>query len=396
MNKKIIFVPWFPRHRARETLLSNPPKHIKYIIGEGDIKNKNIEPIVKHNGFLNKIKNFPHKIINKILSQFQLPNIEFKIPKNKFYFDYYLKNYSVILSNKKFIVYQLENILNLFNTKGQKLNSRLSLILLKTILLSSRCKYIFCMSEAAKESAIKILNIPEKKQEKFQVIYPTIKPIKYEKDNNNHIVRLLYLSKKHIFGDNFYWKGGKLVLQAFEKLKKKYNNIELVYDGYVPPNFKRHFKKISGIKFYEDVPYERIIDFYKKADIFLYPTYGDNFGFALIEAMGYGLPIICINNHFASSELVLNNETGFLVDTSLKFLKYPYRIISYNWIQKWKILIKKEDDLVGLNNFVEKLEILIQNKELREKFGNNGRNRLINGEISIKARNRKLNLLFKN
>ena len=385
-----------PRHRARKTLLSNSPKHIKYIVGEGEIKNKNIKPIKKHNIFFNKIRDLSHMIFKKIFSQIQFPAIEIKLPNRNFYFDYYLKNISVILSNKKFIVYQLENILSLFNTKGQKLNSRLSLILLKAILLSNRCKYIFCMSEAAKESAIKILNIPQKKQEKFQVIYPTINPIKYKKDSNDPIVRLLYLSRTHIFGNSFYWKGGKLVLQAFEKLKKNYSNIELVFNGHVPPEFKRHFEKISSIKFYRDIPYENVIDFYKKADIFLFPTYADNFGFTFIEAMSYGLPIICINNHFASPELVLNNETGFLVDTSLKFLKYPFGIINYDWIKKWKIIIMKEDDLVGLNNLVEKLEILIQNKELREKFGNNGRNRLIDGELSIKARNRKLTLLFKN
>lgn len=395
MNKKVIFVPLKPRHRARKTLLSNPPKHIKYIIGKEEIKNTKVEPIEKHNGFFNKIRDFSHIILKKIFSQFQFPNIEIKLPDRKFYFDYYLKHGSLILSNKKFIVHQLEYIISLFNTKGRKLNSRLSLILLKTILLSNRCKYIFCMSEASKESAIKILNIPKKKQEKFQVIYPTVYPIKYKKDSNDNIVRLLYLSRTHIFGNSFYWKGGKLVLQAFEKLKKKYDNIELVFNGYIPPEFKRHFEKISSIKFYADIPYEKVIDFYKKADIFLFPTYGDNFGFTFIEAMGYGLPIICINNHFASPELVLNNETGFLVDTSFKFLKYPFGIINYDWIEKWKNVIKKEDDLVGLNNLVEKLKILIQNKELREKFGNNGRNRLIDGELSIKARNRKLNLLFK-
>jgi len=193
-------------------------------------------------------------------------------------------------------------------------------------------------------------------------------------------------------------KGGKLLLQAFEKLRQKYKNLELNYVGFVPQKYLKQFKKFLDIKFYLKLPYKKILEFYKNSDIFLFPTYGDVFGFTFIEAMAYGLPIIGINNNFATTELVINNETGFLIDTSQKFLRFPFFNYYPEWVGKRKFYdnLKKYDDFVGLENLIEKLEILIQDKSLREKFGEKGRNRLINGDLSIEYRNNKLYQLFNN
>ena len=115
-----------------------------------------------------------------------------------------------------------------------------------------------------------------------------------------------------------------------------------------------------------------------------------------MEAMSFGLPIICINNHFTAPELVLNNSTGFTVETSSKFLKFPHQIFNPNRILNKTAFenLKREDDVKGLKNLIEKLELLIQNKELREKLGNNGMDRVTNGDLSIKFRNKRLINLF--
>lgn len=402
LKKKIIYVREPPVfwHNTNKSLFRNPPKNLKFIFPKRKISKKNIQLNNKGEGVIKKVFKKLKSLKRKVNSLFNLPEIQIELPNKKFYFDYFLERYCLILSTKKVIIYgNVKSLLGNFRTGFKRLNSRLCLIILRTYLLSNRCKYFFCMSEASRKAAIKLLNIPKRKHYKFQVIYPTMKPSKYKKDKkkDDNLIRLLFIVriKAKNKGSNFYKKGGKLVLQAYERLKSRDNNIELTYIGYVPQKFKEHYKKIPGIKFYSNLPYERVMDFYKQSDIFLFPTYCDNFGFTNIEAMAHGLPIIGINNHYASTELVINNKTGFLVDTSLKFLKYPFTKINPDWINKWDINIMKDDDLIGLNNFVEKLKILIQNKELREEFGKNGRKRLIDGDLSIKCRNRKLIYLFK-
>ena len=83
--------------------------------------------------------------------------------------------------------------------------------------------------------------------------------------------------------------------------------------------------------------------------------------------------------------------------TSQKFLAFPFSIYCPDWINEKMYYknLKNEDDKVGLKNLVEKIEILIKDKELRERFGENGRQRLIDGDLSIKRRNEILCNLFK-
>ena len=83
---------------------------------------------------------------------------------------------------------------------------------------------------------------------------------------------------------------------------------------------------------------------YKNADIFVFPTYNEAFGLVILEAMQFGLPVI---STFEGSipELVVDNETGFLVE-------------------------KKNPQILA-----EKIAILLNDRDLRKKMGNNGFNR---------------------
>ena len=96
---------------------------------------------------------------------------------------------------------------------------------------------------------------------------------------------------------------------------------------------------------------------------------------------------------------VIDNKTGFVINTKSKFLRYPFanKIFNPDWVGKRIFYenLKKEDDVIGLKSFIEKLEILINNKELRERFGRNGKNRLLEGDLSTSFRNKKLYNLFK-
>lgn len=52
----------------------------------------------------------------------------------------------------------------------------------------------------------------------------------------------------------------------------------------------------------------------RKADVFLFPTYGEGYGMALCEAMQYGLPTVSYDNT-SIPYLIRNNENGIYVPT---------------------------------------------------------------------------------
>ncbi len=404
LSKKIIYVLDKSPHPALQILYNNPPENIKFVFKETKslsleeaVVNKKIRGIKTYNS-LNSYRKILFHLKNFLINLFEklkVPVIIPVLPNRKLYYDYVWST-GLLLSHRKYISY-IEYIGGIVKFNDIILTSRVSLKLIRKILLSKRCKYVFNWSESSRKMLIDVLKIPKDKQNKLITLYPITEP-KTKNKRDNIKVRMLFVSSTNIeIKDfNFYMKGGKLTLQAFEELRIKFDNIELHYVGNIIEEYKEYYSKIEDIFFYKRMPYEKLAELYSNSDIFIFPTYGDTFGFTFIEAMSYGLPIVSINNNFAASELVIDNELGFLIDTSQKFLKFPFFKYCPEWISR-KIYynnLKKEDDLVGLKNIIEKLEILIQNKELREKFSNNAIKRITSGDLSLKNRNKMLFDLF--
>ena len=55
------------------------------------------------------------------------------------------------------------------------------------------------------------------------------------------------------------------------------------------------------------------MDYYKAADLFVFPTREDIWGLVVNEAMANGLPIITTNKCVAGLELVKEGENGYIV-----------------------------------------------------------------------------------
>jgi glycosyltransferase involved in cell wall biosynthesis len=58
---------------------------------------------------------------------------------------------------------------------------------------------------------------------------------------------------------------------------------------------------------------EKLDDYYKSADLFVFPTRGDVWGLVINEAMACGLPIITTDKCVAGLELVKDNENGYVI-----------------------------------------------------------------------------------
>lgn len=169
------------------------------------------------------------------------------------------------------------------------------------------------------------------------------------------------------------WKGQMLLLEAFNKLVKTHQNIRLVYIGSTPPN-QEHFldslkdkiKNYDLIQKVNIIPFQdNIHQFWQCIDIAVVSsTEPEPFGMVAIEAMMAKKPVIAAN-HGGLTEIVVNNETGFLVEPNNK---------------------------VALKDALEKL---ITNPELRTSFGEKGFQRAVEN-FSIQKYVQKIEYILEN
>lgn len=140
-------------------------------------------------------------------------------------------------------------------------------------------------------------------------------------------------------------KGLDTLIKAFEILQKENKDVSLIligggelkekYEEYINSN------NIKNVRILEFIQKDKLVNYYKISDIFVFPTRGDVWGLVINEAMSFGLPIISSNNAGAGLDLVQNNVNGYNFTT---------------------------DDIEDL---YMKLKILSNNKELRSYFSKN-------------------------
>ena len=140
-------------------------------------------------------------------------------------------------------------------------------------------------------------------------------------------------------------KGIHLLLDSFQNIYYKYDNLKLLLVGEDEINIKnllkKNYKKITNrIKI---VPFTNNVNkFLKISDIFVFPSYREGFGLSVIEALSTGLPVI-VSDTYGLKDSFLNKING------LKFK-------------------------TGSQKSLEKSIInLIKNKKMRLKFSKNSR-----------------------
>ncbi len=292
------------------------------------------------------------------------------------------------IKQKKPWIIDLEcgHIFTSFNWKAMQ-NPLVRKIIMNS-LLSKNCKKILPQSEAAKKSFIEAIgreNYNEIK-DKVEVLYLALRP--YPKKKIDRKDRKVVLS---FVGRAFYGKGGHHLLKAYEILTKKYNNLVLRYKGLIPEEYIAYAKSLSGFELVgsEHMPREKLFEkMYLSSDIYVMPTSKDNYGVVFLEAMSAGLPIVSTTS-MTVPEIVEDGKNGFLVKTRLSHENYYGRAKDYH-----REIEKVHQDIV--DQLVKKLSILIEDKKLREKMGENGRKMIENENSKFNNiyRNKKLEKIY--
>lgn len=225
------------------------------------------------------------------------------------------------------------------------------------------CRKLIVFSEFAKKVHLE-LGAPE---DKIAVVYPGLSTIYTPGESlrntpgvaeglpggesERQTVNILFA------GVWFERKGGVVLLEAFRKLTPKYKNLKLTLLGPLPDGV--FIKKGERIEQKDYVPYEKLLDHYSKADIFvLVPPKAEGYGLVVEEAMSFGIPAV-VSDIYALPEMVDDGVTGFVVKPG------------------------------SVKDLMEKLEALIKNPNLRKKMGETARKRFLE-KFWIKKTNQKL------
>ncbi len=259
-------------------------------------------------------------------------------------------------------------------------------------LASKYCRKVMPWSNWAKRTLYHSMNCDSFK-EKIETVHFGMRPKNITKKKAEDKITLLFVGSINLSNAfTFESKGGVEAIEAFLKLREKYDRIELVVRSWVPPEVKAKYANSRGVRILDSpLSDEELTKLYVSSDIFLFPSHL-NLGMAILEAMSYELPVIA-RRIYDIPEAVEDTKTGLLVDP-LPTLPY------YTWngapnginIEFLPYVRKYRPQLV--NQIVEKTSLLIEDAAFMRKLGRQARASIETGRFSIENRNSKLKRIF--
>ncbi len=144
-------------------------------------------------------------------------------------------------------------------------------------------------------------------------------------------------------------KGLMLLMDAVNALPKELCYKLKIYGGGPLEGTVKDYIKSNGladkVELCGSVEHTEISKAYMNGDIFVLPSLRETSGNVLIEAMAHKIPVVALDMSIASD--LKNESCGEFVNTNQSREKI-------------------------IRDFADKLELLVNNRELREKYGNNG------------------------
>lgn len=356
--------PWrFTDSAYYKYLFTNPPKNVVYINQLG--KTGAMESVRRFKFF-----NWLKQTIKGVVSTLKLPIPNAHYSKKGKY-DLIHAAHCLSLNKKTPWVADIEHPGQLYI--GNHPTARVKKIT-KKILMRKNCKKILAWTEWGKKGILK--EFPEI-EDKIEVIYPAMPAQKFKKSRFDGKIRLLFISRR------FYFKGGLIAIEVMDRITKNNKNVEGIIVSEVPEDIRKKYSKNKQIKIIPVMPQEKLFkEIYPKADIFLYPSPTDTFGFGIIEAMSFGLPVIGLSGH-SRKEIIEEGKTGYVIETG------------------WPESIDEGLKLSNLENIDQMTEVIskVQKCTLKlmrdKKMGKNAKKEIETGKFSIKERNKKLRKIYR-
>ena len=262
------------------------------------------------------------------------------------------------------------------------------------VLKKPNCKKIMFFTEYARKSCLRALDCSSF-EEKLDVLPRAVHPKRFTRSVSNR-VRFLFVGSANVAG-LFNYRGGVEAMEAFSRVARSRENIELCIRSDVP---RWALEKYGGmiksgkIKIMNrSVPLSELEALYSSSDVFLFPSHYESWQIAL-EAMSFEIPVVALNVE-GMSEIVRDGKTGILLDESKLIPQIYHNGLPIPTIApcfKKAVLAGPYDDLL------EQIEVsmlrLIDNESLRLRMGAAARQEVETGTHSLETRNAKLKEVF--
>jgi glycosyltransferase involved in cell wall biosynthesis len=199
---------------------------------------------------------------------------------------------------------------------------------------------------------------------KAEVVYPAVQ--RRRSDPPPHDSR-----KNLLFSGDFFRKGGASVVEAFEDLQQRFPDIRLrlCCDEDLAktrhPWAEQYHRRVSQNPAISigRVPRKVMIEEVLPATgIFVSPTVKETFGFAILEAMAFGIPVVT-SDVFAIPEIISDGSDGFMVP--IRDRDFVQRIRGYGV----NAIPDKDFDEINAE-LVEVISRLLVDDALYERVGN--------------------------
>jgi glycosyltransferase involved in cell wall biosynthesis len=170
---------------------------------------------------------------------------------------------------------------------------------------------------------------------------------KKPKKNYNYILFLGRINFK---------KGLDILIPAFKKISDEYKNYKLLLVG---PNNERYLQiKINPlikkyniskkVKYHKPIYGKKLLGVYNRSILFILPSYTENFGNTVIEAMSQGIPVVISNNLDLSSQFK-KHKIAKICKCEVKSLYDSIKSVISN--KKDTLIMKKKAMKYVSNNF---------------------------------------------
>lgn len=163
-------------------------------------------------------------------------------------------------------------------------------------------------------------------------------------------------------------KGSALIVDAFRNTDIRILHVGAITDLPFPNEI--NFVHVNPVA--EDC----LVDYYKKAKVFIFPSYEDGFGLVLCQAAACGLPIVCSSNTGGPTlkEMIGDKDNIYIMEdiTSLSLFKGVKRQLAHckqdgvrNYVNDKMELFTWESYGQRYNSFLDKIVMCSLNKEQR-------------------------------
>lgn len=120
-------------------------------------------------------------------------------------------------------------------------------------------------------------------------------------------------------GRLLYWKGVHIAIKALAEVLNKVPDAQLTIVG---KGTEEHRLRSAAVKhgvagnihFVPWMPQEKLFEQYQTHDIFVYPSLHDSSGNVVLEALSFGLPVMCLD--LGGPPLIVTPDAGTIVSTS--------------------------------------------------------------------------------